>query len=54
MTDFWMFMTTLAVGAAWLAVASTVFRAAGYVTDHAGGRLIGLTHEQIDEIRRSR
>lgn len=51
MTGLWMFLGTVAIGAVWLAVASTVFRAIGYLADHAAGWMVGMSPKEIDKMR---
>lgn len=54
MTEFWMFIATLAVGAVWLAIGTYVIGMTEYGIDHAGGWLNGMTPEEVNEVRKWR
>lgn len=51
MTELWLFLGTLAVGAVWLVVGPYVIGATEYGVDHAGGWLNGMTPEEVNDAR---
>lgn len=51
MSEIWMFIATLIVGGMWMVVGVYAIGGAEYLVDHAGGRLFGMTRDEIDQAR---
>jgi hypothetical protein len=51
MTEFWMFVGTLAVGLLWVVFFPPLIEIGSRSFDHASGRLYGMTPEEVDRVR---
>jgi hypothetical protein len=51
MTEFWIFIGTLAVGLLWLVFLPPLIKIGSRSFDHAAGRLYGMTAEEVDKVR---